>query len=149
MGTVEISRDLYEESKFYLTCFKNRLRYMIFEGGLDSAINKAVKYFYEGLSPDDPVLKTSSELFKENVISHLEKYKCGSIDDAIYMEYRLSRAAEWHWKIRQPEVPEVIMVYYRFLGEYEIEHPPTPFIEAQNACMQAHPEWWPKTLPQN
>lgn len=75
-------------------------------------------------------------LFKGNTISEEE------------IQAAIDRSLEYHHKIRPPEAPNVSREYHIFISKYRMNHPAASFIEIHEACMKAHPEYWPRTLPQ-
>lgn len=79
------------------------------------------------------ILKT---LLKGNAISKEE------------LQAAIERSMKYMHEIRSPEDQGVTDKYLSFLGQYSIDHPDATGIEAHKACMQAHPEYWPRTLPQ-
>lgn len=60
----------------------------------------------------------------------------------------IDRSLEHMHQIRSPEASGVTHEYLSFLGQYSIDHPDATAMEAHQACMKAHPEYWPRTLPQ-
>lgn len=63
------------------------------------------------------------------------------------MQAAIDRSVERQWRARLPEAPGVMRKYLSFTGRYELEHPGVTPMEAHEACMRAHPEYWPRTLP--
>ena len=65
------------------------------------------------------------------------------------MQAAIDRSIKHLHSIRPPEDSNAVSKYYAFLGDYSLKNPGVTAKEAHQACMAAHPEYWPRTLPQH
>jgi hypothetical protein len=82
------------------------------------------------------VVEAVKALFKRTIMSEKE------------IQAAIDRSMDYQWRTRLPEAPGTLDNYISFLGRYSIQHPDAPAIEAHEAAMKSHPEWWSKTLLQ-
>jgi hypothetical protein len=82
------------------------------------------------------VFKAIKELF------HIRSPSQAEIQAAI------ARSMDYQWKTRLPDAPGVLDKYLSFVGNYRLTHSTATYLEAHDACMKEHPEYWPTTLPQ-
>ncbi len=153
MAATDVLHFFWEEGKTYFSYLNNRLTWVLSEGGVNTAIDNAVRGFYNNLSSDDPILTTSHphlrelyqdpERMKEAVKRHLRRYKRISLDNAVRLEYMIRRRKVWDWETRLPDDKSALPDYKEFMFQYMmIKHPRATFEEAYNEFRRDNPSLW-------